>query len=68
MILNHLAQLLFSAPIALMSHSVGSGKTVTSHPSVKEQLDKGKHSPLLLSLYRPLINEPWHEISNNLTF
>ena len=45
------AQLFLSAPLALMSHNVGSGKSITSHPSVKEQLVKGKCSLSLYCLY-----------------
>ena len=31
-----------SAPIALASHKIGSGKNVTSHPSVKDKIVAGE--------------------------
>ena len=32
-----------AAPIALMSHGIGSGKRVTSHPLVADQMKRGPH-------------------------
>lgn len=35
--------LLFKAPIALASHNIKPGSTVTSHPSVKGKMEEGTH-------------------------
>lgn len=36
--------LLFKAPIALVSHNIKPGSTVTSHPSVKGKMEEGRKS------------------------
>ena len=38
------------APIALANHKIGSGKTVTSHPSVKDKLVDGEFEFYLVEL------------------
>lgn len=37
-------ELLFKAPIALVSHNIKPGSTVTSHPSVKGKMEEGRKS------------------------
>lgn len=69
--------LFVTAPIALASHNIGKGKTVTSHPGVKDKMTTGKfccgiHLKMFLCILyymeKPLIilecpNEPqiWRE-------
>lgn len=52
--------MIISAPIALASHKVGTGKNVTSHPSVKEKLGKVIDSSRFFSQ----LNGNFSEISN----
>lgn len=40
--------LLFKAPIALVSHNIKPGSTVTSHPSVKGKMEEGRQSFFIL--------------------
>lgn len=41
--------LLILAPIALVSHNIKPGSTVTSHPSVKDKLVEGKFLRALIT-------------------